>query len=484
MRNPPPIHRLNHYNGTGRRNAWHTDGKCMMSVRDSSTSKHVETGVLVCLCFLLSSEGYLAWLYHLLETPFAGSIELATMGGGYLAQAVGIALFMAVSRTRGSRPAKRLVLAALVIHLAVFPVAIMSSAVLPVIVSGYVANLLYGVMQGFYLEKLCTQVEKRRRGTVFGCGYGLSTVLTWLLSLPGGGMLARGIPGFAVCALLSAAVVVPVLRADDGSEASSVSIPAPLETVRPLLRLCIAAIFLASLVKTVGFSYPTEDILSGVNLELSRILYGLGIAVAGILADRDRRLGLALCAASLVMPFLLIALSGVGASAFGLWMLAYLLTGIYVLFSVLLTVDLAEEAGREYMAGSGMLVRHVGDTLGTVIYVALAARPIVLIVIAAVLFALTAMVFLALFRREITTAEPTSPEERERRRFDRFAATHDLSARERQILRLVLDEKSNAEIADELVLSLSTVKFHMTNLLKKTGCKTRLEILAKYAENE
>ena len=49
------------------------------------------------------------------------------------------------------------------------------------------------------------------------------------------------------------------------------------------------------------------------------------------------------------------------------------------------------------------------------------------------------------------------------------------------MLRLVLAEKTNAEIAGELVVSERTVKFHMTNLLKKTGCKGRLEILAKYA---
>ena len=51
-------------------------------------------------------------------------------------------------------------------------------------------------------------------------------------------------------------------------------------------------------------------------------------------------------AVNFIMPFLMLALSGAGASGIPLWVLGYLLTGIYVLFGVLLTVDLAAEAKR------------------------------------------------------------------------------------------------------------------------------------------
>ena len=77
----------------------------------------------------------------------------------------------------------------------------------------------------------------------------------------------------------------------------------------------------------------------------------------------------------------------------------------------------------------------------------------------------------------VTPADST-PTEQEI--FERFATRHNLSSREREVLRLVLDERTNSEIAAELFVSEATVKYHVRNLLRKTGCRNRLEILALY----
>jgi NarL family two-component system response regulator LiaR len=53
-----------------------------------------------------------------------------------------------------------------------------------------------------------------------------------------------------------------------------------------------------------------------------------------------------------------------------------------------------------------------------------------------------------------------------------------LSTREIEVLRLVAAGKSNQQIADELVVSLSTVLHHVTNILTKTGCSNRTEAAA------
>jgi DNA-binding CsgD family transcriptional regulator len=53
-----------------------------------------------------------------------------------------------------------------------------------------------------------------------------------------------------------------------------------------------------------------------------------------------------------------------------------------------------------------------------------------------------------------------------------------LTARERDVLLLVSDGKSNAEIAKALFLSEATVKSHLRNILSKLGLKSRTEIAA------
>ena len=59
---------------------------------------------------------------------------------------------------------------------------------------------------------------------------------------------------------------------------------------------------------------------------------------------------------------------------------------------------------------------------------------------------------------------------------DKVAAMHRLTQREREIIELVYSGASNAEISENLFISLNTVKSHMRNIFEKLGVSSRMEL--------
>ena len=60
---------------------------------------------------------------------------------------------------------------------------------------------------------------------------------------------------------------------------------------------------------------------------------------------------------------------------------------------------------------------------------------------------------------------------------------YDLTAREKEILALMVEGLSNPDIAERLFVSRSTVKFHVSNILSKLGAESRTEAVAIAIQN-
>ena len=57
-----------------------------------------------------------------------------------------------------------------------------------------------------------------------------------------------------------------------------------------------------------------------------------------------------------------------------------------------------------------------------------------------------------------------------------MAKSSDLTERELDVLRLLAEGMTDKEIGDRLCLSVSTVRYHVNNLIGKTGCSSRTEL--------
>lgn len=61
--------------------------------------------------------------------------------------------------------------------------------------------------------------------------------------------------------------------------------------------------------------------------------------------------------------------------------------------------------------------------------------------------------------------------------WETFSAKFGISAREVEIIRLLIAGKSNKDIEEELFISIKTVKNHIFNIYKKTGVKNRIQLI-------
>lgn len=435
--------------------------------------------VIIGCSFLLTSAGHMAWTYHLLTLTTAAATDWLTLVAGYLLQALGIAVFGWL-RFRRKQDERKWLCGTPVLYLVSLLPAVLSPSLPVAAAFGLLQSLLCGVLAGGYIFFLAEFTEETRRAKAFGFGYGAATVAAWLLSLMGDGWLLRGSGVWIICipaAALTAAAVLLRTEEIPTEEAPPSAQSLPKQGVL----LAGAVVLLFSLVQNLGFSFATADIQNGLSIEFSRLFYAIGLASAGIVSDKSRKYGAVCALAALVVPFLVLTLRGEAQPVTVLWSLGYFGFGFYAVYRVLLFADISKKENLLWLSGGGLLLGRVGDAVGAGLSVAFAGNEPVRVIAAALLFAASVFAF---FRLLAVQYAPAARAKTERELFNEFAARHDLSAREREVLQLVLQNKRNPDIAGALFVSESTVKFHIHNLLKKTGCKTRVELCDLYLSHK
>lgn len=431
----------------------------------------------VALCFALTSAVYLSWLDRLVALAGGAAADWLSMVAGYLLQAAGMGAVVLLLRREPEANLRRYFRGAALAFGAVSVPALLTDSAIGVAAFGFAMNLLCGVIAGFYLYAIAANVEAERRGTVFGGGYALATVTVGLLALIDRGGFLHG--RYALLLYVPLAVFTALSTPKPGL----LKVPEASEPPEALegreLALACAVVLLLSLVKNLGFCFPSADIEAGMIPELSRLPYAVGLAAAGWINDKSRRHGMVCTVAALVIPFIMLGLSGEPVSATIFWGLNYLFFAFFSVFRVALLLDLAHRTRSWELAPLGLMMGRLGDAAGTGAGLLLGGHKLALIGVTALLFFPTVLLAFRLYRR---LYEPEKEDQRsEKEVFEAFCIHNDISAREREVLRMVLANHTNGEIAQALFITESTVKYHVHNVLQKTGCKNRTDLQRKYA---
>ena len=447
-----------------------------LSKPHTTLKTNLQCSLIIALCFLWTATGYLSWMYHLLDFAESSSVDWLTEVIGYLFQAFGIFIFsLVIKRKKSLLSNKSIFITCIGIDFIFIILATLSNQLLFILIWGYMMNFVHGIIAGFYLTLLATQVELKYRSIVFGVAYAASSIASWLISLLNQSNFLR-----SEYTLITYGIFICITTGLIIAEKE----PIPLERITftgkdisiGTIALAGLTVVLVSLTRGIGFYFPMADISTGINLEFSRAFYAVGLILAGIVGDRSRKYGAVSCLAALFFPFAIIALSNEVGVSIVLWILGYCLFGFLAVFRVVLFSDIARmKEDFMYVAGFGLMFGRIGDAIGNLTGIILNDKLIPLVIVASICFVVTFVIFFMLYNRLYMPAPQPLPSQEER--LNAFIQKYELSSREIEVLNLIREGASNGEISAKLFISENTVKFHVRNILKKTDCSNRTELI-------
>lgn len=433
---------------------------------------NLQCSLIIALCFLWTSSGYLYWMYHLLDYLEPSKVDLLTEVIGYLFQALGILIFALAIKYK-----EKLILnkSAFIMFIGLdFIFIILSTFIdnlIMILIFGYLMNLLHGIVAGYYLTLLAVQVNIKHQGLVFGLGYGVSSIVSWLISLINNTDIvdyryALIIYGIAICMTIALIITEKDIKVSVSNKYLNRNIS------KQILMLSLLTVILISMTRGIGFFFPLSDVSGGISPEFSRAFYAFGLIIAGFINDKSRKFGSIICLSALFFPFVTIALSGLSGLENFLWILGYFFFGFLAVFRVVLFTDVS----LLYMVSFGLMAGRIGDAAGNIIGISLSGNTIALVTVSSILFVASFIVFFLLYNRLYIPEIKALPSKEER--LNTFIEKYELSLREIEVLKLIEEGASNGEISSKLFISENTVKFHVRNILKKTECANRVELIS------
>lgn len=446
------------------------------------------TGILS-LQFLICGTVYLSQVYHLIHYYPADMVTTIAMTWNYLAQAFGmllfIVLFLKVPRLTGSRISYVIFIA---IGTIITAISLLSDHGKIALSFTIAFNLLIGLSSGFHLTLLTAHIPKKILGLAFGIAYAIGSIGTYIISIISNGNFLRSSYVIIVYLLIN---IVRIFILSFSQNITSTIQDRPKTNTKYVIRnaseniqiylLIALMIILVNIIMTLGNDFQLTSVESGKsNLPLSRAFYAISLTGAGLISVRSRKFLSFITFASLLYPVVTISLAGDPAFASALLTITYLFMGFTAVFRSISIMDIA--AGDNKLlafACAGLMLSRVAEATSPLLSHINANYKMLANILFAVLYAILLLLFFVYIQKAYQPA--ASNESEEENKYVKFVQRYGLTSREKEILELLIKGSSNHEIEQMLFISENTVKFHVKNLLKKTNCSNRADLISLYA---
>lgn len=458
-----------------------------LSKRKNSILAIIFIGTLI----LLTPSAFISWYYRVATFYSSFWLDFIAEVVVYLIHIIGMLLFSVAIRKRKTFIwNKRTLIYALSLWFLLSFASIATDVGYLVLILGLVTAIVDGFLFGYYLTVLSDLISAGNRGFVFGGAGALSSIGTYLISLPMKGSFLQQPEVwilYFVITLAAGGCGWVLLSCADDTEGESVpnltenAVDEGKKSIRTYIVICGLTILLLSMVGNIGFYFPSADITeAGINLQFSRAFYSIGLLVAGLIHDRNIKSGLILSSTTILFPFVSLLLEEHLTGSLVVWILAYIILGFVSVSRVLLFVNPA--GGNKkclFLAPIGFVFGRTGEAIGTSLGIFLTPYRLVHISATALVCILSMLSVFFLFDF-MTRKEMEWQRWKEGMTYRTEEETPEVSPREQQVLKMLLNGQTNKEIATELFISENTVKYHVKNIYKKTGCNSRKELIQHY----
>lgn len=429
---------------------------------------------IISICFLYTGSAYMSQFYRLIDFFDETKVDLITSAYNYLFQALGIGLYM-FGLTKSSKifGNKKSFIVLLITGSIFMLISQMSLNGNIIVLAGYIFNLHIGLYFGFYLTFFSKFYHLNKSGIGFALAYAFGSLGTYFLSLIDDGkfLTSSGITAlyFVMVAIIIALVLLSKNIETNLSLIKQDFYEANLNYLIPIVSLmCVISVLGSQL-------YYSIPIAENINWNVIRTFYAFGLIFTGYIIDKKRFIGEILVVSSLIYPLISTSLIGEKVANTTILSLSYFFRGFLTIYYIISFTSLKEKDERYIVFASlGLFISRIIEVILTIFLFKIKVLELYQLLFSAICFIPLLMLFVQMQNKKYSL--PLSTE----KKLAGFAQRYELTSREIDIVHCLADGLSDNEISQKLFISKNTVRFHISNVLKKTECDSRIDIVNLY----
>ena len=436
--------------------------------------KTIKFTLIVALLFSYTGSAYLGNYSRLIKLVDANYAELIMMRIGYFLQAIGMFLysFIFAKKSKTIPFINTFYTNVILVFFSIIPMCFMqlSTNITIIAISSFIFNIVTGMIFQLYLIQLAYNVNSNNLGLCFGVAYGIGSIFTFLVTYFDSGTFMESPAMTFIYIVMVTLSSILLLNSESIKEKQAVPLKNKESKYLSLLSACI---ILATIVVALGDGiYNFGRWASEADIRIVRAFYAFGLIFSGFIYDRSRRLGLILTTAFLSYYIISAFLLNNVISSSTMMSLGYFFMSFLTQYRYLSIVDISYDYPQFLpWAGYGLMISRVAEGLTALLMMSFPLSLTMHVVITLLFY--SPLVILAIITDSI---KYSSNSQTELQHIAKLCEKYSLTSREQEICELILQNASDDEISEKLFISKPTVRFHISNILKKTNTKSRVEI--------